>query len=73
MCEHPFWQTPLSQRPMPPEPMLDAFIKRHSLRPVAQPATAAEEEGHLEAQVRAAQVCLIISKAVLFVPNSQYS
>ena len=56
MCEHPFWQTPLSQRPMPPEPMLDAFIKRHGLRPAAQPA-AVHEDGHLEAHVRAAQVC----------------
>ena len=55
MCEHPFWQTPLSQRPMPPEPMLDAFIKRHGLRPAAQPAVT-EEEGHLCAEVRAAQV-----------------
>ncbi len=55
MCEHPFWQTPLSQRPMPPEPMLDAFIKRHGLRPVAQPA-AVQPNGQLEAHVKAAQV-----------------
>ena len=55
MCEHPFWQTPLSQRPMPPEPMLDAFIKRHGLRPVAQPA-AVQANGQLEAHVKAAQV-----------------
>ncbi|KAL3147840.1 hypothetical protein ABBQ32_002563 [Trebouxia sp. C0010 RCD-2024] len=56
MCEHPFWQTPLSQRPMPPEPMLDAFIKRHGLRPALQPVTAAPKDNQLEAQVRAAQV-----------------
>lgn len=55
MCGHPFWQTPLSQRPMPPEPMLDAFIKRHGLRPVAQPA-AVQANGQLEAHVKAAQV-----------------
>ena len=55
MCEHPFWQTPLSQRPMPPEPMLDAFIKRHGLRPVAQPP-AAQANGQLEAHVKVAQV-----------------
>lgn len=56
MCEHPFWQTPLSQRPMPPEPMLDAFIKRHGLRPALQPVAAAPQDSQLEARVRAAQV-----------------
>lgn len=56
MCEHPFWQTPLSQRPMPPEPMLDAFIKRHGLRPAVPAAAAAPEDSQLEAHVRAAQV-----------------
>lgn len=56
MCEHPFWQTPLPQRPMPPEPMLDAFIRRHGLRPAAQPVAIAPADGQLEAHVRAAQV-----------------
>ena len=56
MCEHPFWQTPLPQRPMPPEPMLDAFIRRHGLRPAAQPVAIAPADGQLETHVRAAQV-----------------
>ena len=55
MCEHSFWQTPLPQRPMPPEPMLDAFIKRHGLRPPVQPV-AADVRDTLDSQIRAAQV-----------------
>ena len=41
---------------MPPEPMLDAFIKRHGLRPAQQPVTAAPLDGQLEAHVTASQV-----------------
>ncbi len=66
MCEHPFWQTPLSQRPMPPEPMLDAFINSHGLRPVAQPA-AVQANGQLEAHVKAAQVSYSTTELVVVV------
>lgn len=57
MCEHPFWHTPLPQRSMPPEPMLEAFIERHKLRPTALPPPDAKD---LASHVRAAQVLYII-------------
>lgn len=53
MCEHPFWHAPLPQRNMPPEPMLEAFIERHGLRPAAPPPPDAKG---LATHVRAAQV-----------------
>ena len=67
MCEHCFWQTPLPQRAMPPEPMLDAFIKRHGLRPPVQPA-AADVRDTLDSQIRAAQVgqhCTLLMMSIL--------
>lgn len=53
MCEHTFWHTPLPQRAMPAEPMLEAFIQRHGLRPTAQPPPNTTD---LASHVKAAQV-----------------